>query len=193
MDLVVSGGQESWLRLHQLVEDRWTEVTSTSRSPVELVLSLVQVINANAPRRLGEELLDSKVHIEMDAVRHSGIKTWYMWIHLIRNCGRISELRLTNCRVWCDAHNPNVVCLSGRWTGIARFRGKPEMSAADVELHYLVRDDRIVFIRTRKSNYVFIFGSWIKYAPGYWLFLAWAYLYFKACRLRGIDYVDGSM
>ena len=192
MELVVGGVHDFWLRLHQLVEDWWTEVSSACRSPVELVLSLVQVINANAPRRSAEELLDPKVQIEMDSVRHRGIKTWYMWIHLIRNCGRISELCLTNCRVWCDGHNPSVVYLSGRWSGIVRVRGKPEMSAEDVELRYLVQDGHIVFIWTRKSNYVFIFGSWIRYFFWYWLFLASAYLYFEAIKLRGIDFVDGS-
>jgi hypothetical protein len=156
---------------------------------MELVLALVKVINAEAPRLTADEILDPMVRIRMDSAKHKGIKTWYMWLHLIRNYGRISDLRLTGFNADCDPKKRNLIHVSGRWSGIMRPQFIRCASAHHVNLRYLVEGGRITAIWTSRSNYEFIFGRWIKYPVLYWLFLAWAYVYFEMLRLRGRDFL----
>jgi len=163
-----------------------------STPATDLVLALVRVINGDAPRRRAQEILDPKVQIRVDSASYCGIGVWYKWIYLIRNCGRVSDLRMIRCEVRRDAQEPSLVHLSARWTGTIRSRGMPGMSS-DGEGRYLIRDGRIKKIWTRKSNYEFIFGRWIRYSICYKLFLAWSVLYFAILSLRGKDLlVDAS-
>jgi hypothetical protein len=160
---------------------------TADRCPTDVVLALVRVINAELPRTTASALLDPDVEIHMDTTIHRGIETWYKWVHLIRNCGRISDLRMTEYSARTDPQEPQLVHLSARWTGILRGQNPPRTSEHSIQLRYLVRQGCIRTIWTRKSNYEFIFGSWIKYVVCYRLFLAWAILYFAAMSLRRKD------
>ena len=127
------------------------------------------------------------VEIRMDSTSYCGIDVWYNWIHLIHNCGRVGDLRMTQCRARCDVRDPSLVHLSARWTGTIRSRRIPGMAMADGQVRYLIRDGRITKIWTHKSNYEFIFGRWIRYSACFWIFLAWTVLYFALCHFaRGI-------
>jgi hypothetical protein len=164
-----------------------------SRTPIDLVFALVRVVNGDAPRLAAREILDPMVEIQMDSTDYRGIDVWYKWIHLIRNCGRIADLRMTQCRARCDAHDPSLVYLSARWTGTIRSLRIPGMATADGQACYLIRDGRIKKIWTHKSNYEFIFGRWIRYSICYWLFLAWTVLYFARLSLRKRDFLADSV
>jgi hypothetical protein len=157
------------------------------RSPSDTIFALVRVINGDAPYGAASEILDPMVKIHMDSAEYCGIDVWFKWIHLIRNCGRVSDLRITGCQVRCDAQEPSLVYLSGRWTGTIRSRRATGVSANSGEARYLIRDGRIKEIWTHKSNYEFIFGRWIRYAIYYNLFLGWAALYFAFRSLRNKD------
>jgi len=160
-----------------------------SRSPTDLVLALVRVINGDAPRLAAREILDPMVKIHMDSTEYCGIDVWFKWIHLIRNCGRVSNLRITECQARCDALEPSLVHLSARWAGIIRSRHAPGISERRGEGRYLIRDGRIKEIWTHKSNYEFIFGRWVGYSICYSLFLGWAVLYFAVKSLRKEDFL----
>jgi len=157
-------------------------------SPQETVLALVRVINGEMPRLSAKNYLDPDVEIHMDSANHRGIRGWYKWIHLIRNCGRIRDLRVVPCDVRCSPREPNIVLLSSRWSGIERSGRAPSTTPDIYHCKYLVRDGRIVEIWTSKRNYVFIFGRWIRYAVLYRVFLGWAILYFAILPLRGKDF-----
>jgi hypothetical protein len=159
-----------------------------NRSPQELVLALVRVISGESPRRAAEACLNPQVTIHMDSAIHRGITIWYKWIYLIRNCGRIWNLRMTPHNVRCDLHDPNLVHLSMSWSGTNRSHRRPATAPDVGALRYLVRDGRIVEIWTHKNNYVFIFGEWIRYSIYYRLFLCWAIFYFALLWLRGRDF-----
>ena len=158
-----------------------------TQSPGDVVLALVRVINGEAPRRAADDILDPTVDIHMDAANHRGIDIWYKWVHLVRNCGRIAELRMTRCRVESDVKSPDIVHLTARWTGIIRSQHQYGVAKRDARLSYLVRDGRIREIWTHKSNYEFVFGRWIRYSICYRLFLAWAIVHFATMSLRGKD------
>jgi hypothetical protein len=160
-----------------------------SRPPIDLVFALVRVVNGEAPLLAAREILDPMVEIRMDSTGYCGIDVWYKWIHLIRNCGRIGDLRMTQCRARCDARDPSLVHLSARWTGTIRSRRIPGMAMKDGEVRYLIRGGRITKIWTHKSNYEFIFGRWIRYSICYWIFLAWTVVYFALLSLRKKDFI----
>ncbi|HEX2364932.1 MAG TPA: hypothetical protein VHJ00_07870 [Bradyrhizobium sp.] len=160
-----------------------------SNSPIDLVLALVRVVNGEAPRLAAREILDPMVEIRMDSTDYCGIDVWYKWIHLIRNCGRVADLRMTECQTRCDARDPSLVYLSARWTGTIRARRIPGIATADGEACYLIRDGRIKKIWTHRSNYEFIFGRWIRYSICYWVFLAWTVLHFAVLSLRRKDFL----
>jgi hypothetical protein len=141
-----------------------------STSPVELVLALVRVVNGDVPRLAAQDILDPMVEICMDSKEYRGIDVWYKWIYLIRNCGRIADLRMTQCRPSCDARDPSLVHLSARWTGTIRSRRTSGMAAADGEVE-------------------FIFGRWIRYSVCFQLFLVWSALHFMHLSLRRHDYL----
>ena len=151
------------------------------QSPTDLVLALVRVINGNDPCIAAREILDPTVEIHMDKAVYRGIDVWYKWINLIRNHGRVSDLGVTDCKVWCDVHEPGIVHLSARWTGTVRCN--PVESVRRAEARYLVLNGRIAKIWTHRSNYEFIFGRWIKYSLCYMIFLAWAVAYLSALSL----------
>lgn len=157
------------------------------RTPKEAVLALVGVINGDAPLPAAKEILDPSVRIHMDSANHRGIDIWYKWIHMIHNCGRVSNLRMTRCDPRPDTANPQIIHLSIRWTGTLRSQGIDIVAERDAQLRYLVQNDRINEIWTHKSNYEFVFGRWIRYSICYRLFLTWALLYFAMRSLRGND------
>ena len=159
-----------------------------SRSSTDLVLALVRVINGDLPRLAAQEILDPMVQMRMDSVDYCGIDSWYKWIHLIRNCGRVSDLRMTHYQARCDPLEPCLVHLSARWAGNPRS-GRTRSESATGEVRYLVQDGRIKKIWTHRSNYEFIFGRWIKNPIGYRLLLAWAALYFALLSLRKRDFL----
>jgi len=68
-----------------------------SSSPIDLVLALVRVVNGEAPRLAASEILDPMVEIRMDSTGYCGIDAWYKWVHSIRNCGRVADLRTLRC------------------------------------------------------------------------------------------------
>src|SRR5262249_27958629 len=129
------------------------------------------------------------VEIHMDSMDYCGIEVWYKWIHLIRNCGRVTDLRMMGCRAHCDVSNPSLIHLAARWTGTVGSRRIPGMAQTDGEVRYLIRDGHISEIWTHRSNYEFIFGGWIRYSICYRLFLAWTVLYFALLSLRKKDFL----
>ena len=159
------------------------------KSPTDLVFALIKVVNGDAPRLAAQDILDPMVQIRMDSARYCGIDVWYKWIHLIRNCGRIADLRMTRCEARHDAHDPSVVCVSARWSGTVRSLGRSALAPSNGEVRYQIENDRITKIWTHKSNYEFIFGRWIKYPIGYGLLLGWSVFYFALLSLRKRDFL----
>jgi hypothetical protein len=147
-------------------------------SSTDTVLALVGVLNGDVPCLAARDILDPMVKIHMDSAEYRGIDVWFKWIHLIRNCGRISDLRIADCQLRCDALEPSVVYLSGRWAGTIRSQRATGISASSGEARYLVRDGRITELWTHRSNYEFIFGRWIRYWICFNIFLGWSVLYF---------------
>jgi hypothetical protein len=156
-----------------------------SRSPIDLVVALVRTINGEAPRLAASQILDPEVELYMDSRTYRGIDVWYKWIYLIQNCGRVGDLRMSQCSVYCDARNPSLVHLSARWTGVVRSR--QAVAERDGHARYLIHDGRIKKIWTHRSNYEFIFGRWITNPIGHWLFLACTVLYLSLLSLRKVD------
>ena len=87
-----------------------------------------------------------------------------------------------------DPQDPCIVNLAIRWSGIRGSDRLPSTTPETYPLRFRVKGNRIVEIWSRKANYVFIFGRWIRFAVLYRLFLGWAILYFATLSLRGIDY-----
>jgi hypothetical protein len=159
-----------------------------SASPQGVVVALVRVINGELPIMAAEEHLDPQVKMHMDSAQHRGITLWYKWIHLIRNCGRVSDLRMVPVKIWADPQEPGMVHLWMCWSGTDRGKHTAETALDMYHVRYLIQGGRIVEIWTHKANYVFIFGEWIRYSACYRLFLGWAMLHFALEWLWGKDY-----
>jgi stearoyl-CoA desaturase (Delta-9 desaturase) len=158
-------------------------------APEKVVLALVRVINGESPRSSAREYLDPDVKIHMDFAAYRGITIWFKWIYLIRNCGRIRNLRMTPCSVSGSPQDSSLVRLSIRWSGINRSTGVSASTPEKYDLLYKVQDGRISEIWTKKINYTFIFGSWIRHRLLYRLFFLWAVLLFARLSLLGRGYL----
>ena len=117
------------------------------QSPIDLVVALIRIINGEAPRLAAGQILDPEVELCVDSQNYYGIDVWYKWIYLIRNCGRVGDLPMSQCRVYCDARDPSLVHLSAQWTGMVRSRRTVDQRNG--EGRYLIRDGRIRKIWTR--------------------------------------------
>jgi hypothetical protein len=124
----------------------------------------------------------------MDQARHQGLSLWYKWIHMIRGCGLIDNLRMTDTVIAVDQIDPSLVHLTMRWQGRKRTSDIKLTSSYFGTISYRVHEGIISEIWTRKSNYQFIFGEWIKFRLGYRLLLGWAILYFMQLSRHGKGY-----
>ncbi len=161
-------------------------------TPECVVGDLVRVVGGALPRRQADRIIDRDVRIHMDAAEHLALAIWYKWIHLLRVCGRLSDLQMTDIQISMEAENPCIVVLSMRWTGLDRSSGLRRTSDRAPGVRYRLHQGRIVEIWTSKANYPFVFGNWITYRLGYRAFLGWAILYFWRLRRRGGDYASDA-
>ena len=154
---------------------------SRAADGVETVVTrLIAVLSGDRP--LGEvgACLDRDVVIHVDdGDTHRGIGLWKRWVHLMRERGRLRDLRFVP--VAMDVAG-DVVDVTFHWSGESR-RGRPSGRVPTVNrVRYRVTGERISEIWTRKANYVDIFGRWIASTAFYRLFLLWGLLYFLVRR-----------
>jgi SnoaL-like protein len=145
-----------------------------------VVARLIAVLSGDRP--IGEvgACLDPHVVIHVDdAETHRGIGLWKRWVHLMRERGRLEDLRFVPVAV--DVAG-DVVDVTFRWSGELR-RGRPSGREPTVNrVRYRVKGACIGEIWTHKANYVDIFGRWIAVTACYRLFLLWGLLYFLVRR-----------
>jgi len=155
----------------------------------DIILGVARVVSGEVPRETARDYLDPNVRLHMDSAEYHGIKTWFRWIHLIRNCGRIRGLRMTPCEVQCDPSDPMFVNLRMRWSGVDRERNASVAEERTCHVRYRIAGGRVIEIWTRRINYAFIFGPWICSPVRYRLFQTWAILHFAYLRLRGKSFM----
>src|SRR5688572_29648545 len=95
----------------------------------QVVLNLIRVVTGDAPLGMAANYLHPRVRLHMDAVRYHGIRPWFAWVHLIRNCGRVWDPRLTPVDLRHDPARPDLVHLAMRWSGTDPATHTPTQSA----------------------------------------------------------------
>jgi hypothetical protein len=156
-----------------------------NRSAAELdartvVARLIAVLSGDGPLADAEACLDRAVVIHVDgAETHRGIVLWKRWVHLMRERGRLRDLRFEPDTMHVTA---DVVAVTFRWSGTVRGVRDAARPRTINRVQYRVQDGRIVEIWTHKANYVDIFGPWIRLTPLYRLFLLWGLVYFLVRR-----------
>ncbi len=156
--------------------------------PTEVVGRIVEMLNGVRSRDQAADYIHPRVSIHMDGSTHRGIEMWQRWVYLLRNCGRLRELQFLPSEMFVDAQDPDIVNLVGRWAGIGRYSGAPHQSLQPVHFRYRWDRGRMVELWTRKSNYDFVLGRWLRFYAAYRLFLFWAFLYFTWTSRHGRDY-----
>jgi hypothetical protein len=121
---------------------------------------------------------DVVIHVD-DAEVHRGIGLWKRWVHLMRERGRLRDLRFDPATADVTGDRVRVTF---RWSGSAR-RGRETGRPRTVNtVQYRVQSGRVAEIWTRKANYVDVFGGWIRVTALYRLFLLWGLVYFLVRR-----------
>ena len=86
-----------------------------------------------------------------------------------------------------------IVNLVGVWTGIGRFDDVARQAASPAHFRYRLEGGRIVELWTKKSNYQFVLGKWIKLNIVCLTFWGLATLRFISMSRKGLDYrVDSA-
>jgi SnoaL-like domain len=117
---------------------------------------------------------DVLIHVD-DGESHRGLGLWKRWVHLMRERGRLGDLRFEPVTTVVDG---DLVTVTFHWSGRSR-RGRSGRRPPTTNLvRYRVAGDRVAEIWTRKANYVDVFGRWIAVRACYRLFLCWGWLYF---------------
>lgn len=144
------------------------------------VAGVIAGLSGDVPLADADAFLDRDVIIHVDGSEtHRGIGLWKRWVHLMRERGRLRDLRF---EPETTTVTDGVIEVTFRWSGVARrgrVTGRPRTLN---RVSYRVVDDRIVEIWTRKANYVDVFGPWIRFTPLYRLFLLRGLVYFLARR-----------
>lgn len=144
------------------------------------VARVIAALSGDVPLAGVEACLDRDVIIHVDGSEtHRGIGLWKRWVHLMRERGRLDDLRFEPDTM---AITDGVIDVTFRWSGVPR-RGRDAGQPRTLNhVRYRVEDDRIVEIWTRKANYVDVFGGFIRFTPLYRLFLLWGLVYFLVRR-----------
>ncbi len=146
----------------------------------EVVGRLIQILSGDETLAAAGECLDHGVVIHVDDSEiHHGVALWKRWVHLMRERGRLRDLRFDPAAMGVTG---DLVRVTFRWSGEIR-RGRDTGRPRTVNtVQYRVQDGSITEIWTRKANYVDIFGRWIRVTAFYRLFLLWGLVYFLVRR-----------
>lgn len=160
--------------------DRSRVAEGAAAAAEAVVARLIAVLSGDRPIAEVGACLDPDVVIHVDAAEtHRGIGLWKRWVHLMRERGRLRDLRFVP--VAMDVAG-DVVDVTFRWSGEPR-RGRSSGREPTVNrVRYRVAGARIGEIWTHKANYVDIFGRWVAVTACYRCFLLWGLLYFLVRR-----------
>ena len=154
--------------------------SQTPADPRELVLTLIEIINGTRSVESASDCLESNVLIHMDTAVHRGIIIWRKWIHMIRHCGKVRNLRLDPSAIAIDPAETDILNLAFTWSGERLSQQERMRTFSNLHhLRYRVKNSQITEIWTQKQNYVFIFGPWIRYSFCYRILLLWGIFYFR--------------
>jgi ketosteroid isomerase-like protein len=146
----------------------------------EVVARVIALLSGEGTLARADQCLDREVVIHVDdAETHRGIGLWKRWVHLMRERGRLRDLRFEPATVEVSG---DLVRVTFRWSGERRRGRETGRPRTTNTVQYRVKDGRVVEIWTRKANYVDVFGPWIRVTPCYRLFLLWGVLYFLVRR-----------
>ena len=92
----------------------------------EAVARIIELLSGDRPLDAAEACLDPAVIIHVDGVEtHRGLPLWKRWVHLMRERGRLRDLRFERQAVDVDG---DLVRVTFRWSGRER-RGRCYRSA----------------------------------------------------------------
>jgi ketosteroid isomerase-like protein len=145
-----------------------------------VVLRLLEILSGDRPLAEAGQCLDPAVVIHVDdGETWRGIPVWKRWVHLMRERGRLADLRFEPLAVDVTV---DVVWVTFRWAGRLRRGREAGRPRTTNTVGYRLRDGIITEIWTRKANYVDVFGPWVRATALYRLYLAWALVYFGVHR-----------
>ena len=190
----ICGGRErlvpSGRGLHGSVS---TPTPGSAVAPEQVVLSVVEMLSGARSRQQASDNIDRLVTIYMDSATYRGLDLWQKWVYLLRNRGRFRELRFLPSELSFDPDDSCIVNLVGVWTGIGRFDDVARQAASPAHFRYRLEGGRIVELWTKKSNYQFVLGKWIKLNIVCLTFWGLATLRFISMSRKGLDYrVDSA-
>ena len=145
-----------------------------------VVARLIEVLSGDKTLAEADACLDRDVVIHVDdAETHRGLGLWKRWVHLMRERGRLRDLRFEPATVDVTG---DLVRVTFRWAGQPRRGGETGRPRTTNTVQYRVTDGSITEIWTRKANYVDVFGRWIRVRAFYRVFLLWGLVYFLVRR-----------
>ena len=145
-----------------------------------VVARLIEVLSGDKTLTEADACLDPAVVIHVDdAETHRGLALWKRWVHLMRERGRLRDLRFEPATMDVTG---DLVRVTFRWSGQPRRGGGTGRPRTTNTVQYRVTDGSITEIWTRKANYVDVFGPWIRVTAFYRLFLLWGLVYFLVRR-----------
>ncbi|MDQ2762137.1 MAG: NAD(P)-binding domain-containing protein [Pseudomonadota bacterium] len=158
-----------------------------------VIANVVEMLSGRLSREQAANYIDPQITIHMDSATHRGIELWQKWLYLIRNCGRLRQLRLVPSELSADPQDPAIVNLLGRWVGVGRHDGVPREASHTSHFRYRLANNRVVELWTHKTNYDGILGKWIRFSVLYRLYLGWAIFLFRSLSRKGLSYhIDRS-
>jgi dimethylaniline monooxygenase (N-oxide forming) len=169
------------------------DAASRATASTAAIASIVEMLSGRVSREQAAKYIDPQITIHMDSATHRGIELWQKWLYLIRNCGRLRQLRLVPSELSADPQDPEIVNLVGRWVGIGRHDGVAYEASHPSHFRYRFVNNRVVELWTHKTNYDAILGRWIGSSLVYRLYLGWAIFLFLSLSRRGLSYhIDRS-
>ncbi len=134
--------------------------------------SLQDLLNGEVEMSQAWQCFDRDLLIHAGGMNGRGIQHWFTWFRLIKRFGRVDDLQVDFEELTVQGDQVEVAM---RWRGTRAER--PVVSNV-ASAKYRISEGKIVEIWTQPANYVFVFGTAIRYRPVavcLWL-LGWSYL-----------------
>jgi hypothetical protein len=140
--------------------------------------TIVEVLDGARSIEVGSSAVADDIVMHIDGRTFHGDSGWRIWTTFIRSRRRCRDLAI-------DVHGSAVegdrVRLDAAWT--AEVRGRPERSAV-CSAWYRIEGDRVVEVWTTRHNYEFIVGRIIRPRAGWYLVLAYVFVWSRMHRVH---------
>jgi hypothetical protein len=117
------------------------------------ILGLVDILSGRRDIGTSAELVTADLQVQIDQFALHGVAQWNAWVSYLRSSPRVPKLELVPGSL---TGKDNPWLLNCQWQGLKG--GQPSISP-QFSLTFMMANDRVATIQTRRADYTFVIGD----------------------------------